>query len=86
MASLYPIENWHNFRIVRQSEDTKLDVFSDFCMTLQEAAEDQHDNHGSIVDVVKVEWRGAHIGPVWKDVTEQYKTLIQGFCAVEENS
>lgn len=83
MPNLYPTENWHNFRMTRLV-DGKATISTDFHMSVYDAAEDAVRDNLSILDVHKVEWKGAHIGQKWRDVTDYYRNLFSAFQAGDD--
>ena len=44
-------------------------------LSVVEAVEDAIEDNTGILGIVKVEWCGEHIGKVWNDVTERFKSL-----------
>jgi hypothetical protein len=68
-----PVADWHNVRYTRKDGT----VSSDFEMSIADAVNTSLFYNRGIVNLAKVEWRGAHIGPQWRDVTETYKMLYQ---------
>lgn len=61
-----------NLRLTRRLPDDSMETKSRYSMSVIEAAQDDFYDNMGVMDIHSVEWRGAHIGQDWHNVTTAY--------------